>query len=365
MIEEGKAKIKVYEGVFYNPKAKLSRDLGISFVYAIAKKLGRKLKICEPLAGTGIRGIRYFLETESVEKIFLNDKDPRAYENIKENLEINGMKDKAEVFNKDANLLLEEHAQKGKRFDFVDIDPFGSPIYFINSGLRSLAHKGYLAIAATDTAALYGVAKRACLRRYSSVPLKNEFMKEVGLRIIIAASIRIASMNELALMPVFAHATMHYVRIYFKMFVTISKIDPILEQIGYLEYCYNCTWRNHFNDLEDYNKQCKICGSKTFLAGPLWLGEMYDKEILNEMLIFEKNSEAKKLLEIINEECNMPPFFYTLDAIASKLKKEEPKVIEMIEKLRKNGFKASRTHLHPKGIKTDASYEEFISIFKD
>ncbi|HLI45831.1 MAG TPA: tRNA (guanine(10)-N(2))-dimethyltransferase, partial [Geobacterales bacterium] len=365
MIEEGKARIVVKEGVFYNAKAKLSRDIGVAFVYAIAKKMGRKLRICEPLAATGIRGIRYMLETDSVEHLTLNDKLKQAYINIIENVEINSIKPYSDVYNEDANLILEKHAQKNRRFDFVDIDPFGSPISFVQSGLRSLAHKGYLAIASTDTAAIYGVAKRACLRRYSSVSLKNEFMKEIGLRILTAACIRIASMNELALKPVFAHATMHYVRVYFTMQVSISKIDPILDQIGYAEYCERCLWRTTFKRIEEFSKSCKICGNKTFYAGPLWLGALYEKDIINAMLDFKNSIEASKLLETINQEAEMPAFFYTLDSLASKIGVVEPKLVEMIQKIRDNGFLASRTHLHPKGIKTNADYHEVINILKE
>jgi tRNA (guanine26-N2/guanine27-N2)-dimethyltransferase len=365
MIEEGKAKIIVREGVFYNPEAKLSRDIGVAFLDSIFKKMNRKLRICEPLSATGVRGIRYVLETEAVEKILLNDKLKVAYENILENIKINGLENIAEAENKDANLLLEEHAYKGKRFDFIDVDPFGSPIYYIQPALRSLAHKGYLAIAATDTAALYGVARRACLRRYFAHPLKNEFSKEIGVRILIAACIRIASANELALEPVFAHATKHYLRVYFRMYVSVSKVDPILAKIGYVEYCQNCLWRKNIFDFKEINKICENCGEKTQIAGPLWLGEIYDKEIVENMKNKEISFEARELIEFIEQEIEKPPFFYTLDSLASKLKTNEPKIGDVIVKLKEMGFLVGRTHFYSKGIKTNAQISDLIKIFKE
>lgn len=363
MIEEGKSKLIVREGVFYNKNAKLSRDIGVVFLSVIAEIMGRKLKVCEPLSATGARGIRYALETQAVERIVLNDKQKIAYENILENVKLNNLENIAIVENKDANLLLEENAAKGKRFDFIDLDPFGSPVFFIQPAVRSLAHKGYLALAATDTAALNGVAKEACLRKYLAKPLKNEFMNETGMRILIAACIRIAAFNEVALEPVFCHATMHYMRAYFRMYVSISKLKNLLSKIGYLAYCPNCLWRGSFFELEEIILNCPHCNHKTSIAGPLWLGEIYDEEITRRMLN-KSTPEVLKLISLIRSEINKPPFYCRLDSLSSKLKVNEPKVVEFIEKLREIGYEASRTHFSSKGIKTNAPHKEILNLMK-
>jgi tRNA (guanine26-N2/guanine27-N2)-dimethyltransferase len=364
IFEEGKAKIYVFENVFYNPLAKLSRDIGVAFLAEIGKLMKRKLKVCEPLAATGIRAIRYFLETNTIERITINDVLPIAYDNIMKNLELNKIEKDAQVFCKDANLLLNENAKKGSRFDFIDIDPYGSPMPFIQSATRALAHKGYLAITATDTAALCGVAIKACIRKYMAIPLRNEFMNEVGLRILIGAAIKNAAINEVALEPVLAHSTMHYMRVYLRYYVSSRKTDEILDKIGYLLYCFNCLWRDSYASIKpNFDRNCPLCGNKIEIAGPLWLGSFIDKEIARGMINFGIK-EVSDLCSVLIEEDNLPPFYYNLDAISSKLKVSSPKVSTVIERLKNLGFKVSRTHFSPKGIRTNATIKEIREIMK-
>lgn len=89
----------------------------------LLRELGSGLTVCEPLSGTGVRGIRYVIESKAVDKLILNDISKTAVEIIKKNLNLNGVD--AEVYNEDANVLL--HKLKGV-CDVVDIDPFGSPL---------------------------------------------------------------------------------------------------------------------------------------------------------------------------------------------------------------------------------------------
>ncbi|MFQ5891611.1 MAG: tRNA (guanine(10)-N(2))-dimethyltransferase, partial [Candidatus Methanofastidiosia archaeon] len=106
--------------VFYNPEMSFDRDLSSLLISSSADRL----EVCDALSGTGIRGIRYALECKS--KVHLNDLNPKSYKLIKENLKLNNIE--AEVSNIDANILLREI-----KFDVVDIDPFGSPVYYLDS----------------------------------------------------------------------------------------------------------------------------------------------------------------------------------------------------------------------------------------
>ncbi len=354
MLEEGKAKIEVFNGVFYNPYARLSRDIGVSFLNAASEILSRKLNICEPLSATGIRGIRYVLECDRVQKIILNDKSEVAYENILYNIKINNLTKIYEVHNKDAIILLYEHSHKGERFDLIDIDPFGSPMKFIMPAISSIVHKGFLAVTATDTAALCGVAKRAGLRKYLANLEKTEFLHEVGIRALASAIIRIAAINEIALEPIYSHSTRHYMRIYFRVYVSTSKCDSILENIGFLFYCENCLWRGYTKGIiyKDY-LICPICNNKNLIIGPIWLDKIVNKEVATLMKKFS-NDYSKNLIQKLFDEAEMPPFFYEMDKITSKLKISELSLNFVIEKLRNMGYVACRTHFSNKGIKTNA-----------
>ncbi|MCK4885225.1 50S ribosomal protein L11 methyltransferase, partial [Candidatus Bathyarchaeota archaeon] len=114
--------------VFYNPTMELNRDLAVLVLQTHQKLLGRELSVCEPLTGCGLRGVRFAVEVKGVQKVALNDINPEAVKVAGFNAELNDVADRVEVANEDANLFLSRHAAPRKRFDYVDIDPFGPPV---------------------------------------------------------------------------------------------------------------------------------------------------------------------------------------------------------------------------------------------
>jgi len=133
MVEEGKISIVVFPGVFYNKFMEMSRDISVSVLKVYSRLVNKKLRVCEPLAATGIRGLRYLIEVDGVDRLCLNDISRESYINIKENVKMLGVEEKVEVFNMDANILLSNNSIKGKRFDVIDLDPFGSPVRYMVS----------------------------------------------------------------------------------------------------------------------------------------------------------------------------------------------------------------------------------------
>ncbi len=72
--------------VFYNPKMSLNRDLAIVVLLAYYKSINKKLRVCEPMAGTGVRGLRFAALTEAVMEVVLGDLNPHAVSLITYNL---------------------------------------------------------------------------------------------------------------------------------------------------------------------------------------------------------------------------------------------------------------------------------------
>ncbi len=166
-IKEGEVSIEIpksetiYDAsVFYNPEMEFNRNISVSAVSLLKDSFRNG---CDLLSASGIRGLRYI--KESGIDCHFNDINRDATKLIKKNLKKN--KIKADVTNKDANLLLRE-----SKFGFIDIDPFGSPIHFIDSAVRSLPSKGLLAFTATDTAPLAGTYPKKSLRRYGIKSIK-------------------------------------------------------------------------------------------------------------------------------------------------------------------------------------------------
>jgi tRNA (guanine26-N2/guanine27-N2)-dimethyltransferase len=327
--------------VFYNPEKKFDRDLSIDFLRAVKPK---KFIICDLLAATGIRGIRMAKEV-GVRKVILNDANPKAYRLIKKNVELNRIRN-AEVFNEEANRFLLNNEDY---YEYLDIDPFGSPVRFLENGIKKIRKDGFVAITATDSATLVGTYPDKCKRIYGSRNTRTDFMHETGLRILAKKAIEVGVSQEMALIPVFAHRTRHYFRIYFQIKRNRRKLcDMLLEKIGYIWY-----------DRKTMDRGIYRIGEKTdkSIIGPLWLGSMAEKEILGRM----KSDFAKKILE---EGAIDSPWYFQIHKIAKSAGVAVKKTDFILEKIKERGFNASRTHFDPLGIKTDASMREIRKIIR-
>lgn len=355
--------------VFYNPRASLNRDLSVVTLAKLGEFYGiSSFNAADVLAGVGVRGIRYILEVPNINNMILNDINQNAVTLIKENLAMNGINDKASVYRSDANALLYRLKEGRVKLNYVDVDPYGTPVPFISSSLSSITRGGFLGVTATDIAPLSGVKQFAGSRRYDVMLTRTDFKYEVGLRVLLGYIARRAAELDKYLEPILGVFHDHYFRLFVRIDRSASKSHKMIsENLGYILYCKNCLQRTHINDLNSANFNCLRCGGKLELLGPLWVGVINNKEFLNQLIDLVKgrydylgnHARLLKLLSTIRDEVEVP-YYYDLTSIASSLKVNIPKIDETIECLENMGFKASRTHLTPTGIKTTAGVEAVI-----
>lgn len=348
--------------VFYNPQMEFSRDLAVGALSVFAKSRNRPISVCDPLAGIGARGIRYAKEIPSVERSVVGDLNEESIPVMLSNVRRNGLNGKVEVVKKEANLLLAEHSEPGRRFDFIDIDPFGTPAPYVDSSIRAIKNGGMLAVTATDTAPLCGVHAKSCLRKYSAMPLRNEFCHETGLRILVGSVVRMAAKYDFGAFPILSYSVDHYFRSYFRLFLGAKKADSALENVGCLFYCRSCMWRETRGFGEPFPLTCEMCGNILDKAGPLWTGDLSDAAFLKDLGGFDfsymrTSKRISKMMPKLLSEVGMPTGYYVLDAVSKQLRISAPSIDRVIEKLRSVGHLACPTHFHPKGIKTDAPPE--------
>jgi len=346
LIEEGKSRIRIKKTkkiskemeVFYNPVMKHNRDISVLLLNCINKK---NMQVALPLAGTGIRGIRFLLELgkTKIENISFNDNSKDAVKAIKKNLSINRVSlknKKIKLTNEDGNLFL----LNSTGFDYIDIDPFGSPNNFLDSAIKRIARDGILAVTATDSAALTGTYPKVCKRKYWAEPLRNELMHEIGLRILIRKAQLVGAQYEKALVPVFSYFKDHYFRVFFRCVKGKKEVDKLIEQHDIFES-----------------------------AGPLWLGELWDKKLVNCMYksllknpLYDK--ALLKFLKIIESESKISTVgFYDIHKLVKKYKvKEIPKKDLLIKKIKKKGYRVSETHFLDTGLKSNILLKDLIRI---
>ncbi len=350
-LREGLVELEVPEGegVFFNPRMKLNRDVTCVAVRA----LGR-VDFLDLLAATGAKGLRVAKECDA--RVHLNDLSKAAVEVIRRNAELNGVE--VSVSCCEANLLL--RSVRGC-FNFIDVDPFGAPVRFVHNAVAALPSRGFLGVTATDTAPLCGVYPKACLRKYSALPLRGELCKEVGLRILLGFIARECARFGRGMRVLIAHATDHYFRALVEVRSGRRRADDSLEQMGYLLTCRRCGERRYERGFAPPSGACG-CGGEMSPAGVLWLGGIASQEFAERMVElagYLSDPRVTKMLSVIAEEAGVEvPFFYDLHQVGRRrgtgaLRKVE----EVVEGLRERGYRASRTHITPTGVRTDAPRE--------
>jgi tRNA (guanine26-N2/guanine27-N2)-dimethyltransferase len=358
--------------VFYNPVMELNRDLAVLAIQAYQKMVKRELFICEPLAGCGVRGIRFAKEVKGVKKILINDINEKAYQLAKYNVKINGLEKLVTVKNEDANLLLARHGAPRKRFDVIDIDPFGSPVPFLDSAIRALRDGGLLALTATDMAPLCGVHPKACIRKYGGKPLRTEYCHELAVRLLIGCLATTSAKHEMGIKVLFSHSTDHYIRVYAVLLHGAKNADKSLQNMGYILHCFNCFHRETAKASLAYglSLKCPECGSKMDYAGPLWLGKIADKDFLKKMRMETEHKRLKnmnrirKILTLIGNELEAPITYYVIDKICDKLDLPAVSIKKVYENLKRDGFKASPTHFEPKGLRANAPAKTIVELLQ-
>jgi len=347
--------------VFYNPTMELNRDLAVLALQAHQKLLGREVSVCEPLTGCGLRGTRFAVEVEGVCRVFLNDIKPEAARLASFNAELNNVEDRVEVANEDANLFLSRNAAPRKRFDYVDVDPFGSPVPYLDSAIRALRNGGLLALTATDMAPLCGVHARACLRKYGGQPLRTEYCHELAVRLLIGCLTMMAAKHAIGVEVLFSHSVDHYVRAYAVVNYGARLADKSIQKMGYILHCFSCFHRETVSGITSPLKHvCPSCGAKLSVAGPLWLGKIADKNFCSLM---EREAEGRslrqekrllKMISLVKNEAEAPVSYYAVDKICDKLNLPIPALKKVIDKLKKEGFQAVPTHFNSRGFRTEA-----------
>ncbi len=352
-------KVPPKKPAFFNPKAKLNRDFSIIAYAAFLKKFEGPKIFLEGLSGIGARGLRVANELK-IEKVVINDLNPSALKMAEYSANLNEIKN-IEYSEKEVCRFFSDYSKKGERGSIVDIDPFGSPAAFFDCGIRATMHGGILSTAATDLQVLNGLFQSACKRKYGGVPVRTEYGNEIAIRLILGSLRTVAARLGVEIIPMFVESEMHYYRTYVK----VRNRPDQEENLGYILHCKNC---GHRKITLEQKQKCELCKSKISIGGPLWIGKVFDKEFIQNMLEENSKLETDKICEKILykclEESEMPGMYFTIDEVASIMKSSPPKLEKVIKSLRENNFLASITVFDPTGFKTNANIKEIIKIFE-
>ena len=182
----------------------------------------------------------------------------------------------------------------------------------------------------------------------------------MAIRLILGCLRAVAGRLGMGVHPLFVESDMHYYRTY----VRVANRSDQEENLGFIVHCYNCRHREISRHAEE---KCRLCDSEIKAAGPLWIGRLFEKEFVQDMLLavpeLTVDKSCEKIVANALLESEMPGTYYTSDEIAAKTKSSPPKLNDIIAGLQRNGFMASPTAFNPTGFRTDAGISDIEKMF--
>ncbi len=335
---------KIQGGVFFNEQMAFNRDISVMFLRAV----GRDLTVADAMTATGSRAVRIANEVKGTQ-VTANDISPDAIPYIEANIELNKLEN-CSPSNRNLHSLFADEA-----FDYVDLDPFGSPAPFVQSAILGCRKKGILAITATDTAPLAGAHAPKCRRRYQSEPVRGYMCHEGGLRILMCSIARELAKFDRGMKPLLSFYADHYFRTYIQIEEGAEKADKMMALLGYMKY-----------DMATLERSTSVHYDPEHKYGPFWLGPLHDQEFVSRMdpagMAVEKR--CTKYLDLWKNELDTEVFVYDMSELSSFVKMSPAKLADFVELLNTNG-RASFTHISPTSFKTDLPLNDIISQYKE
>jgi len=286
---------------------------------------------------------------------------------------------------------------------WVDIDPFGSPLPFLDVSLQSLARSGVIEVSATDTAALTGSSRGAMLRRYGSRVRTDGLAHDSALRVMMGNLARTAARHDRAIEPLLSIWDSHHLRVSSRVVRSKEGANLMEEGLG---------WRVHSPteaevessvesglhpelSMDSLPMTCLLPLSfpvnrrDSRVSGPLWVGSLGDQGAMQSMteqkamrmcvaeyedgdiagwskrdFEMEKRRVLRSVRNIESEGSVIDAAHHILvDDLSSWLGVgSPPSPTLMVEELRKLGYRASLAHYGKPSFKTDASWDDIVEV---
>lgn len=389
--EEG---VYIENSSFYNPVQRCNRTATIKIINTYRKQKKKEcIKILECMSASGLRGIRYCREIEGEKEVVMNDISVSACRDIVRNCKRNGVNAdidskvenngfSVEVCNEDCRVLM---LQRKNRYDVIDIDPFGTCSPYIDSAVESIVSGGLLCVTTTDTKVLCDKPPEACFKYYSATTINCGYSHEVAIRVILSYISRTAARFGRKIVPLVSLSIDFFIRVFVIVEDTYKGAGSVTinNPIFFLCQCLNQQSISIFRASKDEYRhekvkipeKCNVCGRRASIYGPLWGGNLHDKEFLlsaiesidKEML--QIKTEGKKesaftsaqverrvhgLFNMVLEEIDTY-LYYPIPVLAANLFLSMPPLASVLSFLEYNGYSFSLSHCKPNSLKTEAS----------
>lgn len=374
--------------VFFNPTQVFNRDISLVVVEQYLQQIyksseGEKAILVDCLSASGLRALRYSRELRITVPLHIvaNDISPAATAAIERNHKDNPTCVPGVTFEiscADANKKLRDLQCSPSPVAVIDIDPYGHPTPFLSAALDGCSHNSLLCVTATDGAITCRKQCKECFIRYDAAPATGKVWAHEGsIRIVLGAIAKEAARRRASIMPLLSFFHKHYLRV----FVLINKKVKckalyMYTKLGTVYHCMVCSYftlQQTDNDKLTLplasGSKCPYCLSYMHVSGPMWLGDLHNKEFLDKL---DDSLPNYKSLHSYNDiaahisfakgECGFPPLLYSANTITSYLKSLSLSTAHLATALEQLGYCVGPAHTQPGCFKTTAPFSAILGV---
>lgn len=400
--------------------------------------------ILDALSATGLRAIRYAKEIPFATHIIANDVSADAIKAINLNVDHNEIQNVVQAHVGDARAYMyQKAANEGDtnsdrhvhRFDVIDLDPYGTAAPFFDAALQALKDDGLLCVTCTDAGvwASNGYPEKS-FGLYGGIPVKGYHSHEGGLRLILHAIATTAARYGIAIEPLLSLSIDFYARLFIRIHKRQADVKLLASKTMLVYSCdHGCgAWttqrsvrstqqearngevyfKHSFAQGPTSTPNCKHCGFKTHLAGPMWAGPLHNPYFIQRILdrlpsldneTYSTTSRIEGMLTLALEEdlelhaipddatSSLPqpqpqtiplpssaaipatppaasdryPFFINLSYLSRVLHCSTPPEDAFRGALRHLGYRVTRSHCKASSIRTDAPWSVLWEVMRE
>ena len=393
--------------------------------------------ILDALSASGLRAIRYAKEIPFVSQVVANDLSHDAVKAIKLNVNYNEVGHVVEPNVGDARAYMYNSIGKDdtttrkstRRFDVIDLDPYGTAAPYFDAALQALQDGGLLCVTCTDAGvfASSGYPEKA-FGLYGGIPIKGPHSHEGGLRLILHAISLAAAKYSIAIEPLLSLSIDFYARLFIRIHKRQAEVKLLA---GKMMLIYNCdsgcgSWtkqmmaknspqqdkngdeffKHGFAQAPSTTPYCEHCGFKTHLAGPMWGGPIHNVHFIQRLLTLLPSLDQNTYPTIkrmegmltlaLEEKLDLPtlpdspddpsgddcipvpiipktppstvdphPLFFHLSHLCRTIHVSTPSEDQFRGALRHLGYRVTRSHCKPGSIRTDAPFDVVWEIIRE
>ncbi len=159
-------------------------------------------------------------------------------------------------------------------WQWVDLDPFGSPMPFLDAALQGMARRGVLEVTATDTAALTGSSAASGRRRYGFHGQVDHYAHDDAVRALLGNVALAAARQDREITPLLALFDGHHVRVSVMVRTSKTGASAVHDHIG---------WRIREADVPYRFVRHPTPEETERGSGPMWTGPLWHADIAGRM----------------------------------------------------------------------------------